>query len=161
MLYLYNVYNSILSIETRRSLKTLFSEVKFIIDAEQVREVEIEHDTKVLLFSIKTENNIKSIMSSKKENEFLDLESFTNDIQGISSKKLNKNKKKKTNRVEVQNEIEDKKSTDVSSIHYYESQSKNEDNQVEDEIAEFIRILHNQSVHKQFTMKIPINSISL
>jgi hypothetical protein len=143
-----------LSIETRRSLKSLFSEVKFIIDAEQVREVEIEHETKVLLFSIKTENNIKSIMSSKKENEFLDLESFTNDIQGISSKKLNKNKKKKTNRVEVQNEIEDKKSTDVSSIHYYESQSKNEDNQVEDEIAEFIRILHNQSVHKQFTMKI-------
>ncbi len=143
-----------MSIETRRSLKSLFSEVKFIIDAEQVREVEIEHETKVLLFSIKTENNIKSIMSSKKENEFLDLESFTNDIQGISSKKLNKNKKKKTNRVEVQNEIEDKKSTDVSSIHYYESQSKNEDNQVEDEIAEFIRILHNQSVHKQFTMKI-------
>ena len=148
------MYNHILTVDTRRTLKTFFAEVKFIIDAEQIKEVEIEHDRKVLKYSIKTENSIKSIVSVKKENEFLDLESFTNDINNISTKK-NKNKKKKAPKIEAPNDIEDKKSTDISSFH--QSESKSEDNQLEDEINEFIRRLNMQSVHKQHTLKISMN----
>lgn len=149
------MYNNILTVDTRRTLKTFFAEVKFIIDAEQIKEIEIEHDRKVLIYSIKTENNMKSIVAIKKENEFLDLESFTNDIKSISNKTI-KNKKRKSHKVETQNDLEDKKSTDISSFQQSETQSKSEDNQIEDEINEFIKRLNTQSVHKQYTLKISL-----